>query len=100
MSTKEYKAVKNFIHNECGISKDDIREVIRKEVREQFENQNTIALVRKEMLNVFCESYGGLSFHTKEMLKNTSRSVEVMRNEAIEKAIMDNITVSLKTSLD
>lgn len=33
--SNKYKAVKNYIHNELGLSKEDIREMIKPEIKEQ-----------------------------------------------------------------
>lgn len=43
--SKEYKAVKNYIHNELGLSRDDIREIM-------------IPLIKKEVNRVFQYTYG------------------------------------------
>ena len=36
-TSKEYKAVKNYIHNELGLTKEDIINVIRPEIRQYVE---------------------------------------------------------------
>lgn len=36
-TSKEYKAVKNYIHNELGLTKEDIINVIRPEIRQYIE---------------------------------------------------------------
>lgn len=43
--SKEYKAIKNYIHNELGLSRDDIREIM-------------IPLIQKEVNRVFQYTYG------------------------------------------
>ena len=36
-TSKEYKAIKNYIHNELGLTKEDIINVIRPEIRQYIE---------------------------------------------------------------
>ena len=36
-TSKEYKAIKNYIHNELGLTKEDIINVIRPEIRQYVE---------------------------------------------------------------
>lgn len=43
--SKEYRAVKNYIHNELKLSKEDIREII-------------LPLVKREAIRIFRNTYG------------------------------------------
>ena len=36
-TSKEYKAIKNYIHNELGLTKEDIINVIRSDIRQCVE---------------------------------------------------------------
>ncbi|MDF2879612.1 MAG: hypothetical protein K0R54_169 [Clostridiaceae bacterium] len=104
-ASKEYKMLKNYIHNECKITKEDIQNLIKTEIQNQInslevqkkiKSMNIEEMIKKEVLNSLCNIYGGFNSDTKKLINNTEKSIEEMRNEAIEKAIADNIIVSLK----
>ena len=58
-TSKEYKAIKNYIHNELGLTKEDIINAIRSDIRKYVEecicntygNDNNIEQMIKFMVN-------------------------------------------------
>lgn len=58
-TSKEYKAIKNYIHNELGLTKEDIINAIRSDIRKHVEecmrnaygNDNNIEQMIKFMVN-------------------------------------------------
>lgn len=58
-TSKEYKAIKNYIHNELGLTKEDIINVIRSDIRKYVEecicntygNDNNIEQMIKLMMD-------------------------------------------------
>ena len=58
-TSKEYKAIKNYIHNELGLTKEDIINAIRSDIRQYvekcicntYENDNNIEQMIKFMVD-------------------------------------------------
>lgn len=58
-TSKEYKAIKNYIHNELGLTKEDIINAIRSDIRKYvkecicntYGNDNNIEQMIKSMVN-------------------------------------------------
>ncbi|MCZ4270937.1 hypothetical protein [Maritalea porphyrae] len=67
MKRDKYEEFKNFLHNELGISKGDIRQWVREAVREEVQNlikqhdgQFSIdAIARREVSSMLNDKFGG-----------------------------------------
>jgi hypothetical protein len=79
----KYKMFKNFLHNELGIEKADIREWIKESVQEEvkkvvaeaYDKFNMETIISKEVNRIVREPYGNFNKTiteaiTKEILKN------------------------------
>jgi hypothetical protein len=89
--SKGYKEIKNFLHNEIGISKQEIKdvvlEVIRDETRsrvQQAMNNNPYSFinekVEKEVGNAVKKILGGTNYNngSRELMKAIGEKVEVI----------------------
>lgn len=55
-TSKEYKAIKNYIHNELGLTKEDIINAIRSDIRQYVEE-------------CICNTYGNDNNNIEQMIK-------------------------------
>jgi hypothetical protein len=94
MASKEYKAMKNFMHNECGVSKENIRDIIREEVREQVKAANPQDIIEREVIKRLTSTlHWGGSDEAKRVINDTNSYISHATREAIERVITQNILI-------
>lgn len=89
--SKQYKSVKNYIHNELGLSKEDIREMIKLEVK-------------KEAMRCFKNTYGndtdveGWIRHMvkDEITRYKYNMVENAVKETVRQEVVENLVIEIK----
>lgn len=85
MSNEKWKMFKNYMHNELGITKDDIRAWIKEAAKEQAER-----LVNQEFGKF---NIGG---HIRSVINNDFFKYKSRLREEISKAIIDKIELTIK----
>ena len=89
--SKEYKAIKNYIHNELGLTKEDIREII-------------LPTIKEEVKRVFRNTYGNDADLENWVRCTVSNEIKqynfsLIRNlvkEAITNQVINNLTIEIK----
>lgn len=89
--SKEYKAVKNYIHNELGLSKEDIREMIKPEIK-------------NEVMRCFKNTYGrdtdieGWIRHMvkDEITRYRYNMVENAVKEIVRQEVSENLVIEIR----
>lgn len=99
---ENYKEIKNYIHNELKITKEDIDKIImdmvREEVHKIFKNEQYIqdcirGIVYKEVNK---EMFGENAWHT---IHDMSEIIKDEVNNAIVKEVKNRINISLKEDI-
>ena len=93
--SKEYKAVKNYIHNELGLSRDYIREIM-------------IPLIKEEVNRVFRNTYGddvSLENWIRNMVNDEIKQrdvniVKLLCKEVIKDELAGRIEIMIKEKRD
>ena len=93
--SKEYKAVKNYIHNELGLSRDYIREIM-------------IPLIKEEVSRVFRNTYGddvSLENWIRNMVNDEIKQrdfniVKLLCKEVIKDELAGRIEIMIKEKRD
>ena len=93
--SKEYKAVKNYIHNELGLSRDYIREIM-------------IPLIKEEVNRVFRNTYGddvSLENWIRNMVNDEIKQrdfiiVKLLCKEVIKDELAGRIEIMIKEERD
>lgn len=90
--SKEYRAVKNYIHNELKLSKEDIREII-------------LPLVKQEAMRIFRNTYGDdvnienfiRCMVTDEIKKHDFSIIRNLTKEVIMEKVLGDLKIEIKT---
>lgn len=89
--SKEYKTIKNYIHNELGLSKEDIREIIS-------------PFIKEEVKRVFRNTYGCDAdienwirrMVSDEIKRHDFNMISRLCKEVIKEQLIDNLTIEIK----
>ena len=89
MKTKEYKAIKNLLHNELGLSKEDIKEVVLEVIRDETKSQVQKVMKNNPQLFISKKIKDMVEGHVKRFLNQStysSQSRELMQTIGTEVA--------------